>query len=59
MGRFSDFGTAISYFPVPKLFSVQILSLIEPLFNFDGWGVGVVLGWFPEFGTAIFGFLVP
>ena len=42
-GWVSDFFIVIFDFPVSKLVSVPIFSLIGPVFNFEGWGVGVAV----------------
>ena len=45
-------------FPVPKLVTVPIFSSIASLFNFEGWGVGVVKGKVSEFFIIIFLFSI-
>ena len=39
----SNFFIVIFGFPILKLVSVPIFSLIGPVFNFEGWGEGVVV----------------
>ena len=45
----SEFFIVVFEFFIPKIAYVPIFSSFAALFNFEGWGVGVVKDWVSDF----------